>query len=206
MWAKVRKGLQHERLSVRIGWSLLVGYLLLFAGWVAGYGLLQEGALRGALSGGAPLESPDQLGLFLRLGGYNLGLPGLLLYGFSRLKVGGYSLGYNIPFLNALLYGLWLGSNSFAVPMPERMAPSLAVFWQRSGPWEMAAFMLMAAALARSAAFAQASFWHGPTVRLPKSEAELRTGEWLCLAGAILLLAAANWIEAQMLLARLAKG
>lgn len=188
---------------MRIVAVLAVGYGLLYASWIAGYYLLPERALEGWLSGSARIEPDNLLSLTIQILGYNLGLPGLLILALSRMHAGGYSLGYNVPFFNAALYGLWLGTNSFAVPMPVRLAPTLALFRMRSGPYEMAAFMLMAAALARSAAVAQESFWGGATVRIPATERRVGLAEYAVLALAVLLLAAANTAEAWMWLKRI---
>lgn len=140
MWRTIRHWLQHERLSIRIGTTLSIGYLSLFAAWTVGYYFLPERLLQNQLSGGVAMAPKGLLPLALRLFGYNLALPGLLTSALSLMQTGGYSLGYNVPFVNASLYGLWLGTNSFSVPMPERLAPTLALFWSRSGPYEMAAF------------------------------------------------------------------
>lgn len=194
--------LQHERLSTRVAGTLVLGYALLYAAWAAGYYLFPEYALQGWLSGSARIEPDGLLSLALQLMVYNLALPGLLTVGLSRIQAGGYNLGYNVPFFNCVLYGLWLGTNSFAVPMPERLAPTLSLFWSRSGPYEMAAFMLMAAALARSALIAQRSFWGGPTIRIPAAERRLRPAEYAALALAVLLVAASSTLEAWMWLQR----
>lgn len=195
--------LQHERLPVRTGAALSIGYVLLYIGWAVGYYLLPEFALQGWLSGSARMEPEGFLSLALQLFGYNLALPGLLTLGLSRIQAGGYNLGYNVPFANTVLYGLWLGTNSFAVPMPERMAPTLSLFWSRSGAYEMAAFTLLAAALARSAWLAQRSIWGGPTVRIPAAERRLRPAEYAIIGLAFLLLAGSSATEAWMWLQRI---
>lgn len=195
-------GLQHDRLGVRVGTALSIGYLLLFGAWAVGYYFIPERALHNQLSGGVEMVPEGLLPLAIRIFGYNLGLPGLLTLVLSRMRAGGYSLGYNVPFVNVILYGLWLGSNSFSVPMPERLAPTLALFWSRSGPYEMASFLLMAAALARTARVAQPTFWSGPLLRLPEKERQMSGSEYAVLALAVLLLAAAAWVEASMWLAR----
>jgi hypothetical protein len=204
MWSLLVRVLHHDRLMVRALGAAAVGYLLLYISWGVGYLLLPEGALRGKLSGGMPMLTAGVASLAVQLLAYNLLLPGLLVVLLSRMQVGRFSLGYNVPFLNAVLYGLWLGSNSFAVPMPERLAPTLALFVQRSGPYEMLAFLLAAAALARSARVRQLGFWTGRVVAVPPEERRaLGPGEYLALALAIVTLAAANLVEAWMWMDRL---
>lgn len=204
MFVRLKQILQHERLAIRVTGTLTTGYALLYLAWVVGYYLLPDRALHGWLSAGVSMTPTNLPALALQILGYNLALPGLLLVALSRMRAGGYSLGYNVPFINAVLYGLWLGTNSFAVPMPERMAPTLSLFVQRSGPYEMAALMLMSAALANNAWVAQRTFWSGPMVTIPKGERPpLRWPEYTTLALAVLFLAVANTVEAWMWLKRL---
>lgn len=196
--------LHHDRLAVRVAGAVGVGYALFFLAWSIGYSVLPEGVLRGQLSGGLPMVTSSPLMLAVQIVGFNLLVPGLVLVLLSRMQVGRFSLGYNVPFANMVLYGLWLGTNSFQVPMPERMEPTLTVFWQRSGPYEMLAFTLMAAVLARSARVRQVSFWSGPTVPVPPAErGTLGLPEYIVLALALAMLVAANVVEAGMLYRRL---
>lgn len=200
-WIRI---LQHDRLPARALGALAGGLALLYISWGVGYYVLPEGILRGKLSGGLPMNTGSVEVLYLQILGYNLLLPGLLTVLLSLMQVGRYSLGYNVPFLNVILYGLWLGSNSFAVPMPQRQAPTLAVFVQRTGPYEMIAFLLVAAAFARSGRVRQMSFWRGPVVAVPPAERRrFGAAEYLAVALAIVILAAANLIEAVMLVERL---
>lgn len=198
MWPRILRWLHHDRLAVRVASALVIGHLLIFAGWIAGYYLLPERALHGWLSSGAPIEPTSLVPLAAQLFAYNVCLPGLATVWLSRVQAGGYSLGYNVPFLNSVLYGLWLGTNSFAVPLPQRLAPTLAVYYTRSGPYEMTALLLVAAALARTASIVQETFWGGRTVYIPAAERRLHLREYLVIAFAVLLLAVANTVEAWM--------
>jgi hypothetical protein len=55
---------------------------------------------------------------------------------------GGYPLGYYVPLEWAMLYAGLLGTHSFGLPIPGgRLPPSFAVL-VRSGPYEIAAFIL----------------------------------------------------------------
>lgn len=61
------------------------------------------------------------------------------------LRINQVPLGYIIPIFWFINYGLILGSNSFTFALPQRVGPSLYVL-QRSGIYEMAAYILIACA------------------------------------------------------------
>jgi hypothetical protein len=135
---------------VRFAALLGLGLLIFLAAWAAGYGLLPEGALRGrsaaaALAGAT--VAPSFWAEWGRLLAVNLLMSMLIVVFSSLLRLHGYPLGYLIPLVWFLTYGLSLGTNSFSIPLPQRMAPSLAVLG-RSGLYELAAYTLVAAATA----------------------------------------------------------
>lgn len=144
----IRRYLLHERLEVRFAALLGLGLIAMYGSWSLAYVLLPEAALRGqsgaaTLAGNAPASSV--LVEFARIAAINLaavilfvGLPNRLLH------VNGYPLGYLPPLLWFVHYGALLGSNSFSIPMPEPLPPSLEVF-RRSGVYEIAAYCLIAA-------------------------------------------------------------
>jgi hypothetical protein len=107
----------------------------------------------------------------------------------------GYAYALPVPLLWVILYALILGTNSFSVPLPAPMPPSLAVL-ERAGPYEMMAYL-----------FAAAASYPLSKISLPWREVEDETAVcgWkvalaLGVSAAVIMLAA--WREASMLLAR----
>ena len=116
--------------------------------WTVAYYFLPEGMLRGR-SGAAALAGEEAAASFilefLRIVAINLLPMGIVIYANRLLLVGDYPLGYLPPLIWALNYAVTLGTNSFSIPLPEPMAPSLAALG-RAGPYEITAYVLMATA------------------------------------------------------------
>jgi len=144
----LQRYLMHERLIVRFVALLGTGLIALYASWTLAYVVLPDGALRGrtATAALASSEAAGSVALeFARIAAINLVAVILFVVLPNRmLHVGAYPLGYLPPLLWFIHYGALLGSNSFLIEMPGRLAPSLAVF-SRSGPYEIAAYCLVAA-------------------------------------------------------------
>jgi hypothetical protein len=201
--------LLHPNLLARFGRLVALAAGLFLLAWLAGYFLLPEGALRGGGSASLALTGSDGLEMsflaaFWSIFRHNLFSAALLLAGSMVMRVQGVSFGAFAALFNVTLYGLVLGSNSFSVPMAERMAPSLAVF-ARSGPYEMLALLLLGAA---------ATFWPVYQVRWLFRTAPERIqmrprptrAELLAVLVALLVLAAANAVEAAQMVNRLTGG
>ena len=201
---QIGKFLFHHNLWVRFAGLTLLSAALLLLAWCAGYYLLPEGFLRGgaqahmeraALSG----SSPTVLAEWLKIFRANLLPVVIILAGSALIRVNSVSMGYLVVFVNVIGYGLFLGSNSFAIAMPERMAPSLAVF-ARSGPYEMLALILLAAAAYRWARFEiRRIFQTIPEAVAPRPA--VTAVEVLAVALGLFVLGAANLREAVMVAA-----
>jgi len=181
-----------RRLVVRFAALLTLSLLVFILFWSAAYALLPEGLLRGGsrvrmmgdVEAGRTIRA-EWLSIWVR----NLPwVAGIALVGL----VVGYGYACAIPLVWTVFYALILGTNSFAFPMPERMAPSLDVMG-RAGPYELAGFLLAAAA----------SY---PLSRVPLPWKETREGgevHWREVAAALGLSAAgvllAAWREAVMI-------
>lgn len=137
--------LMHRKLLFRFLSLYLIGVILFLISWTFGYYDLPEGWLRGQ---SAARLAGDQSAPFavelLRIFGINL-LASLIIIAANlsiiRDKI---PLGYLIPLLWFVHYGILLGTNSFSIPMEQPMAPSFEVL-SRSGPYEIAAYTLLAA-------------------------------------------------------------
>jgi hypothetical protein len=142
------KLLHHDALWVRFLSLMGLATVVFLVFWAVGYSWLPEGVLRGR-SGAAVLageEAADTLlAEFLRIALLNLFPIAIVVAANRLLVIQGFPLGYLPPLLWSASYAITLGTNSFSIPLPARMAPSFAVL-ARSGPYEIAAYVLMAAA------------------------------------------------------------
>jgi hypothetical protein len=186
---------EHKRLRVRFARLFLVGLILFLVTWSAAYAFLPERFLaRGdsvRMMGNEEAAATvwaEWLFMIVR----NLPwVPGIML--ISLLV--GYAYALPVPMLWIVLYALILGTNSFSMPLPEPMPPSLAVLG-RAGPYEMMAYL-----------FAAAASYPLSKISLPwrEVEEENTVQGWnvalaLLVSAAVIMLAA--WREASMLLAR----
>ncbi len=197
--------LAHPNPIVRalVGWA--VGLVLFAAVWAAGYLWLPRGVSVGLNTDWLtlPLGGDGVTSWALRIFVNNLLLAGGFTVVASLFSVGRLSLGYLPPWLWFAFYGYLLGTNSFQVSDPGgALAPTIAVLWERAGLRELAAYLLVAAGLARAALWRQESFWSLRARRVRGlREVRLSRAEVACLAIAGALLAWAAWTEASAIVA-----
>jgi len=151
----MKRYLCHEKNLVRFIALLALSAVLFLIFWTASYSWLPEGIFRGKT--GSAIVGADAadtfLSEFLRIAAYNLIMGiGLIIAANWILKVDCFPLGYLIPLYYVILYALFLGTNSFSIPLAGKMAPSLAVFG-RSGVYEITAFLLMASSTYQISAY-----------------------------------------------------
>ncbi len=149
MSLKLKSWLTHRCLIIRfLSLYGLITALFLIA-WTVSYFFLPEGMIRGR-TGAAILAGNEAASTwlveFLRIFGLNLAISIVAVGAASLLKNNGITFGYYGPVLWGILYGVLLGTNSFSIPLPERLLPTLAVL-TRSGPYEIGAYALLAASL-----------------------------------------------------------
>ena len=142
------KFLFNDSIIVRFISLFVIGAILFTVVWYLSYHFLPEGILQGK-TGSAIIVGSDAAPTMLEEWGtivmYNLG--GLLLVVLVNLirYLDRFPLGYVTPLGLISMYAVFLGTNSFSIPMAEPMAPTLAVLG-RGGPYEMTAFILVAVA------------------------------------------------------------
>jgi len=198
----MKRLLCHERLYVRFLALLGLGVVLFTLAWTLSYLFLPEGVLRGR-TGSAMLVGDEAAGSFLaewlRIAAMNLMAGSLIVLANRIYRYKGFPLGYIIPLAWLTLYATFLGTNSFSIQLPERMAPSLAVFG-RTGLYEMAAFTLVAVAT-YSINLYKVTRLIPPTYEpvTPKPKFSLILEQWVGLGLAIAVLLAANAWEAYMI-------
>ena len=192
----------HERLYVRFLALFGLGVVLFTLTWTLSYFFLPEGVLRGR-TGSAILAGDEAAGSFLaewlRIVALNLMAGSLIVLSNRIYRYKGFPLGYIIPLAWLTLYATFLGTNSFSIQLPERMAPSLAVFG-RTGLYEMAAYTLVAVAT-YSINLYEVTRFIPPTYEpvTPKPKFSLTLEQWIGLGLAIAVLLAANAREAYMI-------
>lgn len=174
-----------------------VGLAVHFAAWTIAYFLVPEGALRGVfLSSRLPLGESSWTAVAGRIVLYNVGVAAGLVAVANLFRVGRFPLGYAAVLAHWALYGLFLGSDSFAYPRGGKLVPQVAGFFTRIGVWEITAYTLLAAATTGLFLYRQASWTDWSTARVRSaSEWRLSAGEWLAVAVSLLLIVAAGLRE-----------
>jgi hypothetical protein len=193
----------HQNLLVRFASLSGLGVFLHLLGWIAGYYLLPEGFLRSSANAmmtqrGLDSTSTSAFEEWLKIARANI-LPALFIVAGSLLiRINRLTFGYIVALYNVTLYGIFIGTNSFAIPYTERLAPSFSIL-QRSGPYEMAGLILLAAATCSWSFFEIKHFFRSnPEPVSPRSPIKLE--DVIGVAVGICLLLAANWIEASMII------
>ncbi|MFN2323451.1 MAG: hypothetical protein ABR510_10900 [Trueperaceae bacterium] len=203
--ARIGDYLGHPNVLVRFLSLMILGTVLFLVAWTTGYYLLPEGAFHtGAeaqlasrgLSGIAETAFDEASGIFL----HNLLPVVLIVLGNIALRVNGIPIGYVVPLFNLVGYGLFIGTNSFLIPYPERLAPTFAIL-ERSGPYEMTALVMVAAATAAWSRYAVRRLFRTEPERLPGPPRVTWQQVAFLLLG-IALLAGAAWREGMMIVER----
>ncbi|WP_348612435.1 hypothetical protein [Halobaculum rarum] len=168
------------------------------AAWILSYLFFPQGLLRGGNPGATTGYAGSVMWEFLWLFGWNVGVS-LIAVGANTLRSVNTPMGYVIEVVQAPWYGAVWGTGSLAIGTGERIAPSLTVLVERSGPMEITAFVAIVVATRG------VMLWHqksGPRwreefdrVRSP-SDWSLTQREWALLVGGYLLLAVACYREA----------
>jgi hypothetical protein len=204
----VKSLLLHERLIVRF-LALLVSVAVLFLlAWTFSYLFLPEGILRGR-TGAAILAGETAASSFfvewLRIAIINFSICLLTVIAPNLLRGGtGLPFGYYTVCVQAIMYAVTLGTNSFSLPLPDGpLAPTFAVL-ARSGPYEISAYILAATATASISRWAMHGRWPRQTLENWQPEQGQRTNrvEWAGLTLAGLVLVTANAWEALQIITR----
>ena len=175
----------------RVLGAVVVAFVIWLAAWAVSYQLLSEGVLRDVLTARVPddvLKAGPSLAFSIFSWNLLFGV-GAIVAG-SLFAIGPVSLGYFAPWWWALGYGVALGTNSFVVTVPGKIAPRLDILWQHIGAPEILAYVLVAAALANIHLW-RPRRWYDLTLRKVRGIADIRlyVGELACIAAAFTLLA-----------------
>lgn len=197
------KLLVHERVSVRFIALFALSSVLFVGAWYISYWFLPAGILTVSRAESITVQvSTGVIGELATILAWNLTLPLLVIVGGNiLLRIHRLPLGYIMPALWSLWYGVTIGTNSFAVPMTARMAPSLAVLG-RAGPYEFAGYCLIAVATYSLARYQFTDFLAGELIRIKaSSETNMDLFDWIGLIVGVMLVIGAGWREAIMILA-----
>ena len=150
------KFLFNDSIIVRFISLFVIGAILFTVVWHLSYHFLPEGIMQGK-TGSAIIVGSDAAPTMLEEWGtivlWNLLV--LLLIALINLirYLDRIPLGCITPLGLIALYAVFLGTNSFSIPMAEPMSPTLAVLG-RGGPYEMTAYILVAVATYNQSRFA----------------------------------------------------
>ncbi len=175
---------------VRISVLWIVGFICMMIAWGISYRALPEGVFHGkVIVSYVRLVTEDLLSTFSRIFTYNLLLACTPLIISNLIKLRTLPLGYILIPYHWSIYGILLGTNSFAFPGPTRLIPTLEILFWGTGMYEITAYTLMVAST-----YSLSLIW---TERTSKQRRQiLLRGEKITLGGSIVLLLLANFFEA----------
>ena len=187
---RIKGALTHRSPLRRALTSSAIALVLWLGAWTLSYLLIGEGALREVMSARIPdgvFEASPSLALTIFQWNLVFGV-GAIVVG-SLFAIGPISLGYFAPWWWALGYGVALGTNSFVLTVPGKLAPRLDILWQHIGAREILAYVLVSAALANIHLF-RPKRWHDMKLSKVRTVSEIRMGvvEIGLVAAALVLL------------------
>jgi hypothetical protein len=192
--------LMHDRLLIRFGALLGIVAAIFFGTWLLSYWFIPEGVLRGR-TGAQLLAGSDLLGdsvwlEWLRILAINLGVMFLLMIAPNLIRNEvGYPLGYGTVTVIAVIYAVTLGTNSFTLSLGGKLPPTVSVLG-RSGPYEIAAYVLAATATISVSKYRLAGKWPKQTLEAllpPQAKSVLRESYVGLILAIALLIIASGW-------------
>jgi hypothetical protein len=196
----LKRYLMHDRLLVRFGALLGMVVIVLLGAWSLSYLFLPEGVLRGRTAAqvlaGNDLAGGSVWWEWLRLLVINLGIMLLVMVlpNIVRTK-GDYPLGYSTVTLVAVVFGVTIGTNSFAMALGGKLPPTLAVFGS-SGLYEIAAYVLATTATISIAKYRLVGTWPKQTTEAivcPQTPSVIRARTVGIVLAITMLLIACGW-------------
>ncbi len=196
----MRKFVCNKNILIRFSGLYLLGLVIFFASWLLSFHLFPEGIMRDTSLASKMAGSDISVSIekeLTRLFIVNLIMSAVIVLFNLSFRINNIPLGYLIPPVWFLLYGLILGSNSFTIAMTERIAPSLSVLG-RSGLYEMAAYTLIAVSTYNISRFEIKALFKTNPEKINKPIV-FRSQQYIGLIVALLILLASNIIEALMI-------
>lgn len=195
------KLLTSHNLAVRASSLWLTGFTLLYVAWSLSYVSLPEGSVRGTtIAAYVPLTTQEVNSTFIRILTYNLLLAALSIFIANFIRVKGIPLGYLPLFYHWVLYGVFLGTNSFMIPSAAKLLPSLSTLFYGSGIYEITSYTLIAAATYNVGIsvefFNEIGGQKGIIEALKNVASRITRLEKATVMAAVILLMASNYLEA----------
>jgi len=197
-----KRYLVHDRLLIRFAALLGIDVVIFVSVWALSYLFLPEGILRGRFPGqilaGNDLAADSILVEWLRIFAINLGVMLLVVIAPNVFRTEhDYPLGYKTVVIGPIIFAVILGTDSFTLSQGGKMPPSLAVL-ERSGPYEIAAYILAATATYSIAKYRLKGRWPKYTSEAIVSNHifRLTREQWIGLVLAIAILLVSNAWEA----------
>jgi hypothetical protein len=195
-----KRYLMHDQLLVRFGALFGMVLIVLLGSWALSYLLLPEGILRGRTAAqvlaGNDLAGGSVWLEWFRLFAINLGILLLVMIAPNILRTAGdYPLGYSTVTLVAAIFGVTLGTNSFALSLGRKLPPSMAVFGS-SGLYEIAAYVLATTATISITKYRLIGKWPKQTTEAivcPQTPSVIRARNLGIVLAIIMLLIACGW-------------
>jgi len=160
----------------------------MYLAWGLSYWGLPEGFLRGRTGAGALSDAlPENVGVLPLALIWNGVIAFVVLPLVSLLAIRRLSLAYVLALGNFVLFGVFLGTNSFSIPRPEALPPNFAVFLA-TGPWEICSYILVAATLANRYRFRQEHWLYGKITRVTRQDEKMSIPQWVTLVIAVIVI------------------
>jgi hypothetical protein len=196
----VKRYLMHDRLLVRFGALFGMVFIVLLGAWAVSYLLLPEGVLRGRTAAqvlaGIDLAGGRVWLEWLRMLAINLGIMLLVMIAPNILRTeGDYPLGYSTVTLIAAVFGVTLGTNSFALSLGGKLPPTMAIFGS-SGLYEIAAYVLATTATISIAKYRLVGTWPKQTTEAivcPQTPSVIHARNLGIVLAITILLIACGW-------------
>jgi hypothetical protein len=195
-----KRYLLHDQLLVRFGALFGMVFIVLLGTWSVSYLLLPEGILRGRTAAqvlaGNDLAGGSVWLEWFRLFAINLGIMLLVMILPNTLRTeGDYPLGYSTITLVAAIFGVTLGTNSFALSLGGKLPPTMAIFGS-SGLYEIAAYVLATTATISIAKYRLVGTWPKQTTEAivcPQTASVIQARNLGIVFAIIMLLIACGW-------------
>ena len=192
--------LMHDKLLIRFGALLGVVMVIFLSTWTLSYFFLPEGVLQ-ERNAAQVLAGNDLAGNsiwleWLRLLAINFGVMFLIIIAPNILRTpGNFPLGYITVAVQAVVFGITLGTNSFTLSLGSKLPPSIAIFGS-SGLYEIAAYVLAATATASISKYRLIGTWPKQTTEMivpPKTKSIIQQRNMGILLAGIILVIACGW-------------
>lgn len=192
----VKKMLTHANVFVRAISLWILCFAFLIVAWFIAFYFLPYELLKGVFpSAYLPLGN-NFLSAFFAIFLFNLVIGCGFTVAANLISAKSIPLGYLYPLVQVSLFGIFLGTNSFAISQGGRLFPSLTLV-TGAGFYELTAYIFVAAAIAKLTLWNQTGLLGGSLERIKKmQEIELSRSELFVLVFGVLLLLVAAVVEA----------